>query len=241
MKKYFLICIFLCGVVSVVSAQQQKKKSATIKQKHSKTVKGKKKGTTLRAKKSAKKSAWKKSTTKRSKRNKYGKTASFAKLNLSSHKTAAWNTGLPVEMNPEDILYGKGLANNRGKLPWPVDGIVSIPYGDYKIEGTRIMGNNPGITIATSDKDVPVKAVYDGVVSGIDDHGEVSSIYIKHGKYYTVYSNVSAIHVSKGEVVKGGEIIGNVGEAYATSGGELNFLVMDDRNNVDPSRWLSHQ
>lgn len=238
MKKYLLICLFLCGIFSAVSAQQ--KKSATVKQKHGKTVKSNKKSATILRSKSAKKAAWKKSATK-SKR--HGKKISFTRLTNRKRaiKPAVLPTEPPIKLNPEEMVFGTGLASNRGKLPWPVDGTVSIPYGEYSIEGTRIKGMNPGITISTSDKDVPVKAVYDGIVSEIDNRGEVSSIFIRHGKYYTVYSNVSSILVNKGEVVKGGDIIGNVGEAYETSGGELNFLVMDNRNNVDPSRWLSHQ
>jgi murein DD-endopeptidase MepM/ murein hydrolase activator NlpD len=144
-------------------------------------------------------------------------------------------------LSTADMQFGTDLANNRGKLPWPVNGIVSIPFGEYTVEGTSIRGRNPGITISTSDKDVPVKCVFDGVVSDVDERGEVASIFIRHGKYYTVYSNLSGINVSKGTIVKKGEIIVTVGDAYEAPGGELTFLLMVEENNVNPANWLTRQ
>jgi murein DD-endopeptidase MepM/ murein hydrolase activator NlpD len=59
----------------------------------------------------------------------------------------------------------KSFELNKGKLPWPVDnGVVSIHFGFYTIEGTTIKGNNPGITISTPSVGEQVKAVFDGDV-----------------------------------------------------------------------------
>lgn len=130
------------------------------------------------------------------------------------------------------------FENNKGDLPWPVEGIVTIPYGPYKIEGTRLVGDSPGLTISTSDKDAPVKAVFDGIVSGVDNKGEITTVYINHGKYYTVYSNLATVNVTKGATVKTGQVIGAVGEAYETEGGELIFILMAGKNNDNPAKWL---
>jgi septal ring factor EnvC (AmiA/AmiB activator) len=144
-------------------------------------------------------------------------------------------------MKMEDL--NKSLAvkfeNNKGDLPWPVEGIVTIPYGPYKIEGTKLVGDSPGLTISTSDKDAPVKAVFDGIVSGVDNRGEITTVYINHGKYYTVYSNLATVNVTKGATVKTGQVIGAVGEAYETEGGELIFILMAGKNNDNPAKWLS--
>ena len=135
--------------------------------------------------------------------------------------------------------YGLKFENNKGDLPWPVEGVVTIPFGPYKIEGTTLVGDSPGLTISTSDKDAPVKAVFDGVVSGVDNKGEITTVYINHGKYYTVYSNLGSVNVKKGSTVKTGQVIGAVGEAYETEGGELIFILMAGKNNDNPAKWLT--
>jgi murein hydrolase activator len=148
-------------------------------------------------------------------------------------------TGSVLEFTANDVKLGSDFTNNRGKLPWPVDkGYISIPFGIYTIEGTKIKGNNPGITISTPSAGVAVKAVFDGVVSAVDNGGEASTVFIRHGKYYTVYSNLTGISVSKGATVRTGEVIGHVGDSYEGSGGELNFVLMIESNNVNPQIWL---
>ena len=99
------------------------------------------------------------------------------------------------------------LNQNKGKLPWPVDkGFVSIPFGPYKIEGTKLKDNNPGITIGTPEPGVPVKAVFDGEVAAIHNYGDGVAVVIRHGKYFTTYSNLSGVNVSKGATVKTGQV-----------------------------------
>lgn len=146
----------------------------------------------------------------------------------------------PIKPVVEEDKASIEFTRSRGKMAWPVEGVVSIPFGEYTVERTRIKGKNPGITISTEDKSVPVKSVFEGVVYDVDDRGEVATVYIRHGKYYTVYSNLSAIHVKKGTTVKTGETIGEVGEAYGAPGGELTFVVMNETDNVNPSFWLSN-
>lgn len=142
-----------------------------------------------------------------------------------------------LELNATDVALGADFSINRGKLPWPVDnGYVSIPFGRYVIEGTKIVGDNPGITIATASPGSAVKAVFDGEVSAVDS--KLGSVFVRHGKYYTIYSNLGGINVSKGTIVKRGQVIGKVGEADEGAGGELNFILMVEKNNVNPASWL---
>lgn len=167
-----------------------------------------------------------------------------AKTTTNPNSSASVAEKKPVsylELNATDVKLGTDFGNSRGKLPWPVDkGFISIPFGVYTIEDTKIKGNNPGITISTPTAGVPVKAVFDGIVSAVDNRGEVATVFIRHGKYYTVYSNLSGITVTKGATVKTGEVIGRVGDAYEGSGGELNFVLMIESNNVNPQTWLHH-
>ena len=79
-----------------------------------------------------------------------------------------------------------------------------------------------------------VKAVFEGVVTSVFSVGDVNAVIIRHGKYFTTYSNLSTVSVSKGDQVKTAQIIGRVGEI-----GQLEFVLSDEKDHMfDPERWL---
>src|SRR6476659_3061062 len=86
----------------------------------------------------------------------------------------------------EDVKLNASFESNRGKLPWPVDnGVVSIHFGPYEVEGTKLRGDNPGITIATPSTGMAVKSVFNGEVAGVYNMGDGMAVTIRHGKYFT--------------------------------------------------------
>jgi septal ring factor EnvC (AmiA/AmiB activator) len=137
------------------------------------------------------------------------------------------------EATPEGVIVSDNFEKNKGRLPWPVDaGIIKTPFGNYGIEGTKIVGNNPGITIETSSG-AAVKSVFDGEVSNVFDIEGQDVVLIRHGKYFTTYSGLSSTNVSKGSKVKAGQVIGRVGEA-----GEIEFLLLQENKNLNPESWI---
>jgi septal ring factor EnvC (AmiA/AmiB activator) len=141
----------------------------------------------------------------------------------------------------EAELAGK-FESNRARLPWPVDnGYVSIHYGAYSIPGTSLKGDNPGITISTPSSGSSVKSVFEGEVSAVSNLGDGMMIVIRHGKYFTVYSNLSSASVSKGSTVRTGQVIGRTATADDGTGGQLDFLLMIESKNVNPEPWLSRR
>jgi septal ring factor EnvC (AmiA/AmiB activator) len=143
-----------------------------------------------------------------------------------------------LELNAKDIALGTNFMGNKGKLPWPVDnGVVSIHFGPYSIEGTLLKGDNPGITIATQVGNA-VKSVFDGEVVGVYNLGDGMAITIRHGKYFTTYSNLSSASVRKGDAVKTGQSIGKAGRDEETGTGQIDFILMIETKNVNPEPWL---
>jgi len=144
-----------------------------------------------------------------------------------------------LELNARDVKLGADFSNNKGKLPWPVDkSFIKIPFGRYKVEGfTNIFDDNPGLTIGTQVGS-SVKSVFDGEVMAIHNYGEAAAVVVRHGKYITTYSNLSGVNVSKGATVRTGQTIGSAGEADDGSGGQVNFMLMIENNNVNPASWL---
>jgi murein hydrolase activator len=140
-------------------------------------------------------------------------------------------------LNEGQAKLAANFASNRGSLPWPVDnGNVSIPFGTSRVEGLSM--DNPGITISTPNAGATVKAVFDGEVSAVSNTGDGMMVMIRHGKYFTVYSNLSSASVSRGDNVRTGQAIGRTAQADDGSGGQLDFMLMIESQNVNPQPWL---
>jgi murein hydrolase activator len=144
-----------------------------------------------------------------------------------------------VVFNSEaDLKITGNFESYHGRLPWPVDkGIVSIHFGSYNIEGTELRGDNPGITIATQTGN-SVKSVFDGEVVGVFSTGDGMAVTIRHGRYFTTYSNLTGVNVSKGANVTTGQMIGKAGRDDNGTGGQIDFILMIENKNVNPEGWL---
>jgi len=140
----------------------------------------------------------------------------------------------------EDLKLNADFEKNRMRLPWPVDqGTVCIHYGPYQIGETKLRGDNPGITICTAQPGNNVKSVFEGEVASVFNIGDSKSVMIRHGKYFTVYSNLSSVTVTKGASVSTGQSIGKVGVDEETGeGGKLEFLLMVENKKLNPEQWL---
>lgn len=142
-----------------------------------------------------------------------------------------------IPLNEGELKLANSFERSHGSLPWPVDnGYVSIPYGVSKVGD--LMMDNPGITISTQAAGVTVKAVYDGEVSAVSNTGEGMMVMIRHGRYFTVYSNLSSAAVSRGDVVRTGQAIGRAATADDGTGGQVDFMLMVGEKNVNPKPWL---
>jgi murein DD-endopeptidase MepM/ murein hydrolase activator NlpD len=135
-------------------------------------------------------------------------------------------------------LLAPTFAENRGRLPWPVEGIVVAPFGT-RIEpefGTRT--DAPGIDLATP-AGAPVAAVFDGRVARV---GTIAAygryVMLRHGSFATIYGNLSEVSVHEGESVRTGALIARAGTDLERRGAGLFFAVFEGDVAVDPLPWL---
>lgn len=145
----------------------------------------------------------------------------------------------PVEsvlLNAENIALNNSFEKNRGTLPWPVDkGYVMMHYGANKLpSGSDI--NLTNITIS-SEVGSTVKAVFEGTVSTVQTIDDMQVVIIQHGKYFTSYSNLSSVSVSKGQDVKTGQSIGRVAANF-DGVGAIDFFMSNEKGDMDPEKWL---
>lgn len=135
----------------------------------------------------------------------------------------------------ENIVLSKKFEDNRGKLPWPVDGPVAEHYGAYRNKELQLSLFNNGINIACEEGSA-VKAVFDGVVSNIMiAPGYGQCILVQHGGYYTTYCKVKNASVHQGDKVKTGQEIAEVATIMGKT--QLYFLIYKGKY-LDPENWL---
>jgi len=148
-----------------------------------------------------------------------------------------------INLNAADEALNADFEKNKGKLPWPVDnGFTKLKFGKYEYklsEGSKpLVGVNPGITI-TTPKGSSVKAIFAGEVSSVSRVGDVVMVVIRHGKYFTAYSNLSSASVSRGaKVVKGQEIGKAAADDNDDREGMVDLIIMEVDKELNPELWL---
>lgn len=137
-----------------------------------------------------------------------------------------------------DVQLGADFASNKGRLPWPAKGSVVEQFGRHPHPAypNITMPFNNGITMAVAEGTV-AKCVFKGTVTRVAViPGFNQCVLVQHGKYFTLYSKLKSVSVSKGDNVDTGQAIGTV----ETVDGEtrLHFELWDGRDPQNPALWL---
>lgn len=140
-------------------------------------------------------------------------------------------TASVLENTSEGLAESIDFEKGKGNLPWPTNGVLVGTFGTHTIPGTRVQDQNNGIDISPA-VGAAVRSVANGVVTGvIDDEGTGDyTIIIRHGKYFTSYSNIRNPTVKKGSEVRGNTVIGSAGQAFDGPGGFISFNISNDRS-----------
>ncbi|MCL1937717.1 MAG: peptidoglycan DD-metalloendopeptidase family protein [Candidatus Azobacteroides sp.] len=143
-------------------------------------------------------------------------------------------------MTKEEQSLSSSFAQNKGKLPFPVRGSYKIisHFGQQQYFGlkNRVVSNSNGIEIETTRGNV-AKAVFEGEVTAIVlVPGLQTSVFIKHGNYYTFYSYLEQVYVKKGDKVKTGQDIGKI---FSDDSTVLYFELRKDMEKINPEPWLA--
>jgi septal ring factor EnvC (AmiA/AmiB activator) len=105
------------------------------------------------------------------------------------------------DKTPEQKLIGENFAENKGKLPWPVEkGIITNQFGIQKHPVLKyVTENNIGIEITSLGR-VAVRSIFKGEVAKIFSvQGANMIVIIRHGKYLSVYQNIVDLKVKTGD------------------------------------------
>lgn len=134
----------------------------------------------------------------------------------------------------------KKFAQQKGKLIWPIyQGKIIGSYGKHQHPLFKdVQINNNGIDIQGQYNSV-VRNIYEGqVVSVFTIPGYQNAVMVKHGDYYSTYSNVAKVYVKQGQKLKQGGQIGTIGRDSNTGGHLLHFEIWHNKYKENPAAWL---
>ena len=144
-------------------------------------------------------------------------------------------------LTPEMQLISKNFSGNKGKLPWPVErGTITERFGTHPHPVLKdVMVENNGIDIATADGSL-VRSIFDGeVVNVIFNPSFQKGVIIKHGEYYSVYTNLSDVTVKAGDKVTTKQKIGTAWEDPEEGKTEVHLEIWKGTVILDPALWIS--
>lgn len=146
-----------------------------------------------------------------------------------------------MALTPAEMTLSGNFANNKGRLPWPVEkGVVSSSFGKHaSVVSDKVVVTNNGIDIAVSENS-KARAVFDGMVVSVNKLTASNTvIIIRHGDYFTVYSNIEEAAVKRGDNVKTKQNLGKIHTNKMESKTELHFELLKEKDRLDPESWLA--
>lgn len=159
--------------------------------------------------------------------------ASETKISKSKSGTHSY------DLTPAEKKLANAFRNNKGKLPWPTErGFVSETFGTHPHPVLKhVMVKNNGINIVTTSES-KARAVFKGrVVSVVSISNTNIAVIVKHGNWFTVYSNLEKVFVTKGDEVTTKEPIGLI-HTNLKGKTELHFEVWNGKQKQNPLYWI---
>jgi septal ring factor EnvC (AmiA/AmiB activator) len=159
----------------------------------------------------------------------------------SGSKTTATKK-VEIVLTPEAEKLSNSFISNKGSLPWPVEsGAISSSFGQHEHKDLKgVIINNNGVDILTRQS-ASARVLFNGVVSGIITlPGAGKAVIVRHGDFFTVYSNLESVSVSTGQTLSTKQSIGVVDSSQETPGrGEIHLEIWRNNEKLNPQSWIA--
>ena len=146
-----------------------------------------------------------------------------------------------IELTPEGKVESDNFKANKGRLPWPVEkGAIYIPYGNSKHpEFSNLDVHNSGIDIKT-ESGMMARSVFAGEVSGIQVSQSTGTytVMVRHGDFFTTYSNLSSVSVAQGQKVGIKQALGKIKTNFAGLT-VMKFTLSQNITTLNPNSWIT--
>ena len=137
-----------------------------------------------------------------------------------------------------DRQLSGNFESNRGRFPMPITGPYKIvnTQGQHRVEGLKgtTVQEMKGIELK-GQSGAQARCIFDGEVSGVAGYGGSMIVIVRHGTYFSVYSDLSSVKVTRGQKVSARQIIGSV-----SRDGTMKFQLRRLSGALlNPLSWLS--
>jgi septal ring factor EnvC (AmiA/AmiB activator) len=131
------------------------------------------------------------------------------------------------------------FEQQKGALPWPLDGPVVAPFGKIVHPLYKTVTMNNGIDIGAS-ADEAVRCIAAGTVIHTGSmRGLGKLVIVDHGKnFLTIYAHLEEISVTANQSVAAGTVVGKAGAGGISEIPQLHFEIRKSTDALDPDLWL---
>ena len=143
------------------------------------------------------------------------------------------------QYDTEQLNQLKKIRSNikefKGKLIWPVDGKIVKGFGPQWNPKLNTTLHNPGVDIA-ANPNASVRSVFDGLVTTITFiSGYGTTVIVDHNDgYFTVFTHLDNLLVTKNMLVKEGQRIGFISLVSQV----VHFEIWGNNQTLNPKEWL---
>ena len=141
-------------------------------------------------------------------------------------------------MSSVDRQLSGNFESNKGRFPMPITGAYKIvnTQGQHRVEGLKgtTVQETKGIELK-GQPGAKARCIFDGEVSRVQDYRGSVIVIVRHGTYFSVYSDLSSVNVTSGQKVSTRQIIGSV-----SRDGTMKFQLRRLSGALlNPLSWLS--
>lgn len=120
---------------------------------------------------------------------------------------------------------------------WPAKGRISGVFGSQRILNGKPRSPHRGVDVAAPEGS-PLKADADGVIAFVHNHMYLmgKGIVIDHGHgLHSIYIHMHDIYVKKGQLVKKGDVVGEIGKTGRATGPHVHWGISLNGVALDPA------
>ena len=144
----------------------------------------------------------------------------------------AWN------VSSVDRQLSGNFESNKGRFPIPITGPYKIvnTQGQHRVEGLKgtTVQETKGIELK-GQPGAKARCIFDGEVSRVQDYRGSVIVIVRHGTYFSVYSDLSSVSVKSGQKISTRQVIGTVSRE-----GTMKFQLRRLSGALlNPLSWLS--
>ncbi|MEO5675252.1 MAG: peptidoglycan DD-metalloendopeptidase family protein [Chitinophagales bacterium] len=158
----------------------------------------------------------------------------------SGKSSSSTTSSSSLALTPEAAALSAGFESNQGKLPWPVEkGEISDEFGTHAhVVFDNLTVKNNGIDIKTA-AGASVRSIFKGTVVGIlTNPGYHKAVLVRHGEYFTVYSNLITVKVKANDEISTKQALGTAYTDPATGETMMHLEIWKGTVLLNPESWI---